>query len=149
VRPPDPRLLSYLSAYDRGITDLAVGLRAMVLEEAPDAIEVIWDAYSAVAIGFSFTGKLKDQFCHIASYARHVNLGFDYGATLPDPQKVLAGTGTRIRHIKVASLKDLAKPYLRTYVRAALEQAGGPGAEPVPGPKTIVKGSYPKKRRPA
>jgi len=52
-RPPDPRLLGFLSAYDRNVSEIALALRAMVLEEAPEAIESIYDAYSAVAIGFS------------------------------------------------------------------------------------------------
>ena len=95
-RPPDPRLLGFLSAYDRNVSEIALALRAMVLEEAPEAIESIYDAYSAVAIGFSFTGRLKDGFCHIATYTNHVNLGLNRGAPLPDPEKVLAGAGKSV-----------------------------------------------------
>jgi len=72
-------------------------LRDLILDEAPEAIESISKGY-AVVIGFSFTGKpLKDGLCHIATYTSHVNLGFNRGALLPDPNKVLAGTGKMIR----------------------------------------------------
>jgi hypothetical protein len=77
VRPPDRCLLTYLASYDPHISDLTLALREVVLEEAPNAIESIVKTY-AVSIGFSFTGKpLKDGFCHIVTYASHVNLGFN------------------------------------------------------------------------
>jgi len=56
VWPPDSRLLSYLSSYDPHISSLALALREVVLEEAPEAIESLAKGY-ALTIGFSFTGK--------------------------------------------------------------------------------------------
>src|ERR1051326_2753973 len=98
ARPPERVLLSYLASYDPHVARLALALREVVLEEAPEAIESIFKGY-AVAIGFSFTGKpMKDGFCHIATYSTHVNLGFNRGALLSDPNGVLAGTGKMIRH---------------------------------------------------
>ncbi len=93
------------------------------IEEAPQAIESISKGY-AVAIGFSFTGKpLKDGFCHIATYAGYVNLGFNRGALLPDPNRVLAGTGKLIRHITIRNEDDLNRPLIRRYLQSAIEQA--------------------------
>lgn len=148
VRAPDPRLLEFLSAYDAPIGGVALGLREIVLEEAPEAIEAIYDAYNAVSVGFSFTGRLKDSFLHIASYARHVNLGFNRGASLADPGKVLAGTGNQIRHVKFLPGSDLDRPWLRQYIRAAIEQVGGHPAVAPAGEKSVVRGNYPVKRRP-
>jgi hypothetical protein len=148
ARPPDPRLVEFLSAYDASVSKLALKLRALVLEEAPEAVEAIYDAYNAVALGFSFTGKFKDSFIHIATYTKHVNLGFNRGATLPDPHKVLLGTGNQIRHIKIASEQDLKKPYLRDYIRAAVGQFEKPSGLPDL-PESVVRGNYPVKRRPA
>jgi hypothetical protein len=147
-RPADRRLLDYLSVYDPLISSVALALREMVLEEAPEAPEMIYDAYNAVAFGFSFTGRLKEAFIHIAVYAKHVNLGFNYGATLADPRGVLVGSGKQVRHIKIASQADLERPYLREYIRAAIDQAGGVQAPAAGGPVTQVRGNYPVKRRP-
>src|SRR6185369_3907011 len=94
------------------------------------------------------TGRLKEGFLHIASYAKHVNLGFNQGASLPDPQKVLVGTGNRIRHIKFMPGTELEKPWLRRYIRAAIAHAGGRPDAAKPGPKSEVRGNYPVKRRP-
>ena len=148
-RPPDTRLLKFLEAYDPAISVIGLALRDMVLEEAPDAPEMMYDAYNAVAFGYSFTGRLKEAFIHIACYARHVNLGFNYGATLADPRGVLVGSGRQLRHIKILSVGDLEKPYLKEYICAAIAQAGGvqkPGADV---PVSQVRGNYPVKRRPA
>jgi hypothetical protein len=122
ARSPDRILLSYLASYDPHVSRVALALRDVVLDEAPEAIESISKGY-AVAIGFSFTGKpLKDGFCHIATYTSHVNLGFNRGALLPDPNKVLAGSGKMIRHVTIRDESDLERPFLRKYLQAAIEQ---------------------------
>src|ERR1700733_11216105 len=109
-RPPDPQLRGFLEAYDRHISDLALALREIVLEEAPDASESVYQVYT-VAIWFGFSGKMKDMFCYIATNAKHVNLGFPRGAALPDPNRVLEGEGKVMRHIKFASEGDLERPF--------------------------------------
>jgi hypothetical protein len=126
TRPPDRKLLSYLAPYDPHIAKLTLALREVVLEEAPGAIESLVNGY-AVSIGFSFTGKpLKDGFCHVVTYSSHVNLGFNRGALLPDPNKVLMGSGKSIRHITIHDQRELERPPLRRYLQAAIEQVGRP-----------------------
>jgi Domain of unknown function (DU1801) len=122
IRLPDRQLLGYLATYDPHVVELTLALRELVLEEAPDAVESIVKSY-AVAIGFSFTGKpLKDGFCHIVAYSSHVNLGFNRGALIPDPNRVLAGKGKMIRHVTLRQPSELARPLLRRYLKAAIEQ---------------------------
>ncbi|MGP0073756.1 MAG: DUF1801 domain-containing protein [Bryobacteraceae bacterium] len=135
-RPPDPRLLGFLEAYDRHIADLALALREIVLEAAPDASESIYQVYT-VAIWFGFSGKMKDMFCYIATNAGHVNLGFPRGATLPDPNRVLEGDGKSLRHIKFRSRRDVERPFVRRYIQAAIEGAMPAGARGTG--KSVVK----------
>jgi len=137
-RPPDPQLVGFLGAYDRHISELALALRDIILDEAPDASESIYQVYT-VAIWFGFSGKMKDMFCYIATNARHVNLGFPRGASLPDPNRVLEGEGKRMRHIKFASLRDIERPFVRRYIQTAMEQAAPAGARGTG--KTVVKSS--------
>jgi len=123
VKPPDRALLGYLASHDPHVARLALAVREMVLEEAPDAIESSFKAY-AVVMAFSFTGKpLKDGFCHVVTYSSYVNLGFNRGALLPDPNRVLAGTGKMIRHITFRNQNDLERAFVRRYLRAAIELA--------------------------
>ena len=131
TRPPDRELLGYLAAFDPHISDLTLRLRELVLQEAPHAIESTSRGY-ALAIGFSFTGKpLKDGFCHIVAYATHVNLGFNRGALLPDPSRVLIGSGKSIRHITIRNQNELEHPAIRRYLQKAIEQVDGPPTKPV------------------
>jgi hypothetical protein len=107
-----------------------LALREVVLEEAPEAIESVVKGY-AVAIGFSFSGKpLKDGFCHIVTYSSHVNLGFNRGAQLPDPSRVLAGSGKLIRHLTIKNQSELDRPFVRRYLQAAIELAGQLSLQP-------------------
>ena len=91
-RPPDPQLVTFLEEYGRPISDLALALREIILEEAPDASESIYQVYT-VAIWFGFSGKMKDMFCFITTHGKHVNLGFPQGAAMPDPNGALEGEG--------------------------------------------------------
>ncbi len=131
-RQPDRQLLDYLSVYDPHVASLFLALREIVLEEAPAAIESISMGY-ALAIGFSFTGKpLKDGFCHIVACKSWVNLGFNRGTLLPDPGKILVGTGKLIRHITFRNHDDLERPVVRRYLQAAIQQVNAPPAQSAP-----------------
>lgn len=147
ARAPDRLLLSYLASYDPHVSRLALAVREVILEEAPEAIESISTGY-AVAIGFSFTGKpLKDGFCHIATYSDYVNLGFNRGALLPDPNGVLEGAGKSIRHITIRNQQDLDRPFIRRYLQAAIELANlRQQGEPDRTSKTSRRARHSKKR---
>jgi len=150
VPPPLPDYLRFLAPFEARITKLALATRKLVFEEAPDSIELIYDAYNAVATGFGFTGRPSECFIHIAVYAKWVNLGFHRGSELEDPKGVLQGTGRLVRHIRIADLADLDSPAVQALVRAAISQAKRPGtgAKGAPKPKSVVRAIYARKRRP-
>ena len=148
-------LKTFLKPYDPEIRKLALALRALVLEEMAPCYENIYDAYSAVAIGYGASERLSDGIFHIAVYSKGVNLGFNDGAFLADPKGILQGKGNRIRHIKIRNPADLKRPELRTYIRRARKQAladarklGEPAPKKPNGVISTVKAIYPKKRRP-
>jgi hypothetical protein len=135
---PTRQLLDYLAAYDPHVASLLLALREIVIEEAPTAIESIAKGY-ALAVGFSFTGKpMKDGFCHIVAYSSYVNLGFNRGALLPDPGKVLVGTGKLIRHVTIHNHDDLDRLVVRRFLQDAIEQIGGPPTHTTPKPSPQI-----------
>ena len=153
--PPPSALIKFLKPYDREIRDLALELRALVLEEMGPCYENIYDAYSAVAIGYGTSERLSDGIFHIAVYPRGVNLGFNEGATLDDPKGILLGSGNRIRHLTIKTVDDLKRPEVRSYIRRARKKAltdarklGEPAPAKPKGVVSTVKAIYPKKRRP-
>src|SRR5437899_10699872 len=121
--PPPAALRKFLRSYDGEIQNLALILRALVLEELGPCYENIYDAYSAVAIGYGTSDRLSDGILHIAVYSKHVNLGFNDGATLDDPKGILRGSGNRIRHITIKTPDDLKRPEVRSYIRRARKKA--------------------------
>jgi hypothetical protein len=151
---PPSALIRFLKPYDPEVRDLALQLRALLLEEIAPCYENIYDAYSAVAIGYGTSERLSDGIFHIAVYAKGANLGFNDGASLADPKGILEGKGNRIRHIKIRNPADLKRPELRAYIRRAHKIATRDArklGEPAPKPTGVVstvKAIYPKKRRP-
>jgi hypothetical protein len=123
MSPAPAKLLELLAARDPGLADLTLALREVVLEEAPEAIELVHDVKYAIALNYTFTGRLKGAFAHIVVYKAHVNLGFYRGAELPDPKKLLEGDGKLIRHLRIASHADLRRRYLRTFLCEAIGRA--------------------------
>src|ERR1043166_3783685 len=123
MHPPPAALKKFLKPYDPEIRDLALELRGLVLEQMAPCYENIYDAYSAVAIGYGTSDRLKDGIFHLAVYSKHVNLGFNDGATLDDPKGILQGAGNRIRHITIKTREDLERPELRAYIRRARKKA--------------------------
>jgi hypothetical protein len=156
VKYPQPTaLIKFLKPYDREIRELALQLRALVLEEMAPCYENIYDAYSAVAIGYGTSDRLRDGIFHIAVYSKHVNLGFNDGATLADPKGILLGAGNQIRHLAIKTPDDLARPEIRAYIKRARKVAlaearklGGPSSQKPKGVVSTVKAIYAKKRRP-
>jgi hypothetical protein len=147
IRPPHDKLLVFLAPYRKEVTQLALRAREAILKQDPEATELIYDAYNAVVTAFSLTDRLKDAFCAVAVYRDYVNLSFNYGALLPDPQKRLRGQGARIRHIKIENAEELkASEVVELIHQAAIRvprAAGSKMAAPA-----VVKAIYPKKRRP-
>ncbi len=120
-----------------------------MLEVAPDATELVYDAYNAVAAAYTFSDRLKEAFCHVAAYTAYVNLGFNLGAALADPERLLTGAGARIRHVRIASAAELARPGVRALVRAAAAQGQALVSSAPSKPRAIVKrAGYTRKRRP-
>jgi hypothetical protein len=159
MRAPPAELQQFLAAYEPPIGRLFLAARRAVLAAAPTATELIYDAYNAVSAAYTFSDRLKEAFCHVAAYSGYVNLGFNRGAALPDPEHVLVGSGHSIRHIRIAAAGDLERPAVRRLLRLAVAEGRaaararaaatpGTGAAAKPGTASI-RPTQGRKRRPA
>jgi len=71
--------------------------------------------------------RYVDQFCMLMPTKVGANLGIAYAMQLPDPKKLLEGTGNLHRHVKFKNKSDLETAALRALLKAALarrEKAG-------------------------
>jgi hypothetical protein len=65
---------------------------------------------------------MSELHVYVMPQAKYVNLGFWHGVGLPDPERLLQGTGTKMRHIKVRSVEDAKAPAVRALIAAALAE---------------------------
>jgi hypothetical protein len=148
--PPPKDLLGFLKPYDPTVRKLALTVRDFVIAEMQPCLEIIYDAYNAVALGYGPTQSHHQGAVHIAVYSKYVNLGFNRGAHMKDPAKLLKGTGNNVRHITIKSADDLQHPAIRSYLQTARKISAD--AHPYPadlrGVTSIVKAIYANKRRP-
>ena len=106
------------AAFDPHVRDLASRTRSLIVDVYPEVVEVPWPRQNVAGYGIG-PKKMSEHFCYIALHKDHVNLGFNQGAELPDPEGLLEGPGTMLRHTKIAESGDLQDPALRRLLDAA------------------------------
>ena len=145
LRPPDPDYLKLLLPYGKVIQELALAARKLILEEAPEASEFVYEVYT-IADHFTFTERPSDAFVFTTTHANWVNLGFNFGSLLPDPDGLLRGEGKWIRHVRIARAADLDAPGVRELVRAAIAQAERTEGKSGKPRTTVITAQSPRKR---
>ena len=93
-------------------------LRAVILEIHPESCEVVRLGDRAATYGCG-PRKMIDGYAYILPYKSWVNLGFYRGTSLTDPEKLLEGTGARMRHVKMRTVEDVERPGVRGLIREA------------------------------
>ncbi len=125
-RSPEQQLDEFIAKYTPAIGDVARGALTKMRARLPGAIELVYDNYNALAIGFSATEKTSDVIASITLYLRWVSLFFMYGAVLPDPHKLLKGSSKQVRHIVLKDASTLDEPAVQSLLAAAMEAADKP-----------------------
>jgi hypothetical protein len=142
---PAQQLRSFLAKFDPRVAASARAALARLRKKLPGAIELVYDNYNALAIGFGPSDKASEAIFSIAVFPRWVSLFFLQGAKLPDPSKVLKGSGTRVRHIVLTDLKILEQPPVKKLMALALKSAKRP-LEPSQRRRLIIKSISAKQR---
>ncbi len=123
---PAKQLAGFVAKYDPAVGKLARATRAALRKRLPTAIELVYDNYQFLAIGFSATERASDCLVSLAISPKGVALSFYYGSSLPDPKGVLLGSGNQNRFIRLDSAATLALPAVEGLIRAAIAKAKTP-----------------------
>jgi len=125
--PNRVELDSFLDKFTPELAKSTRGVLKAMRKLCPGAIELVYDNYNALAIGFATGERVKDVWFSIAVFPKWASLFFFRTVPLADPEKLLKGAGRTTRHIV---LKDgagtLAEPAVRALIDQALEKAGRP-----------------------
>ncbi len=140
------QLEAWIAQFSPEISERARGGLAALRELLPGAFELVYDNAYALVIGFGPSERPSEAVISIAIYPRKVSLCFLWGVHLPDPRRVLAGSGNRVRHVRIEDAATLKKPEVRALVRAAVARASKPFDRHGPG-RLIVR-AISKNRRP-
>jgi hypothetical protein len=120
------QLAGFIAKFSPGIATLATALLQKMRELLPGAVELVYDNYNALAIGFSPSEKASEGIFSIALYPRWVSLFFLQGARLRDPEKLLRGGGKQVRYIVLPDVNTLADPRIQALMKQAMNAAAVP-----------------------
>ncbi len=121
-RPVHPDFLQILALKDQKLVDLYLDLRDYVLDLYPDANELLYHTHALTSV-YTISEKLSDAYCMIPIYTKHLNLGFNKGTLLKDPNKLLEGTGKWIRHIPIVKKSDYRNANLKKLIKESINFA--------------------------
>jgi hypothetical protein len=123
---PARQWAAFLSKYDPAIAARAKAAVAQLRKYVPGAVELVYDNYNALVVGFGPSERASEAVLSIALYPRWVTLFFLQGARLDDPARRLKGAGTRVRHIVVSDVAILDEPAVRGLIGQAVTTAPRP-----------------------
>jgi uncharacterized protein DUF1801 len=141
----EEQLNRFIGKFERGDQNLIRAVRKVLRKRFPTANELAYDNYNFFALGYSPTERPSDSIISMAAGSSGVGLCFVRGASLPDPKKILLGSGNQTRFIRVESVDVLTRPEVQALVAAAVAQSKAPFRTAGRG-KLIIRSVSPKQR---
>ncbi len=126
TKSAEAQLEEFLAKYTPEVAGLAKAALAKMRKRLPGAVEMVYDNYNALVIGFCPGEKPSEVVFSIALYPRWVNLFFAQGKGLRDPEKLLKGSGNRVRNVVLESAGMLDDPAVKELIAEAVERAAVP-----------------------
>jgi hypothetical protein len=122
------------------------GCRERLAAWFPDAVQLVYDNYNFLVIGFGPTQRPSEALVSLAAYRGGVNLCFLQRAPeLPDPTSILRGSGSVVRNVALTGPEDLDRPDVRAILDAQAALAVVPMGESE-GPMLVIRSVSAKQR---
>lgn len=122
----EKQLRGFLSKFAPAHQKLIRAVRGVLRKRFPTADELVYDNYNFFVIGYGPAERPSDAILSIAAAANGVGVCFIRGATLPDPKRVLRGSGKQTRFLRVPSADVLKRPEVEALMTAAAARARTP-----------------------
>ena len=123
TKSAERQLDGFLNAFTPESAELARKVLTKLRKRLPHALELVYDNYNALAIGFAPNERASEGIFSIAIYPKHINFFFLQGAKLPDPDGLLQGEGSVVRHIRLEDEKTLDRPDVKAMMATAMKTA--------------------------
>jgi hypothetical protein len=142
----EQRVKGFIAKFDPAHQKLIRAVRAALHRHFPTGAELAYDNYNFFVLGYGPTDRPSDAVVSMACGANGVGLCFIHGATLPDPKKILLGSGNQTRFIRLQSADVLKRPEVIALLELAIARATT--TFPTRGPRTLIVRSISAKQRP-
>jgi hypothetical protein len=126
LKSPEKQLDGFIAKYTPEIAALARAALAKLRDMVPNGIILVYDNYNALAMGFGPSERASEAILSLVLYPKWVSLFLLQGARLPDPDRLLTGSGTKVRHRVLPNAEELDRPEIRSLIAVALERASVP-----------------------
>src|SRR5258706_11934941 len=108
----------FLSSYAAPVQAIATRARKALLKAVPGCSETL--DTSARVVGYGYGPGYSDIVCVLILAKGGVKLGLPEGVGLPDPERLLQGTGRRHRHVQLTSPELIESSALEALIRSAV-----------------------------
>jgi hypothetical protein len=108
----DPAIVTWLDMQPSELGSIARMWFSVMRRCGSDVRELMHDGYATVCVDDA-------PFAYVGVFRAHVDVGFFHGAALPDPLKLLEGTGKSMRHVKLKPGRDLDRSALEALITHA------------------------------
>jgi hypothetical protein len=142
---PTKQLAAMIARFTPAVAATARRALAKMRKLTTGSIELVYDNYNALAIGFAPGERASEGIFSIALYPPHASLFFLQGAKLPDPTKRLRGSGSVVRHIVLETADLIDEPDVRVLIATALARAKVP-LDPKQRRRIVIKSIAAKQR---
>jgi hypothetical protein len=118
------QLESFIKSYAPEVAAAGRAAFKWMRKRFPGATVLVYDNYNALVIGFGPSERASEAAFSIALYPRWVNLFFLNGAKLPDPHRLLKGSGKQVRSLVIERVQTLDQPAVLALIDLAAQRSG-------------------------
>jgi hypothetical protein len=101
-----PTVAQFLRRYPGEVREIASDLRELIRKTLPDVREAVYPGWKLIGYRI-IENKREAYFCFIAPAEDRVFLGFEYGALMSDPDRLLMGETKQVRHVVFVQRNDI------------------------------------------
>jgi hypothetical protein len=145
-REAEAQLRTIIAKFAPAHLRLIGAMRRSLRKRLPSAHEVVYEYRDAFVISYSPSERGYEGVLAIRASADGVKLYFNRGKELPDPAKLLQGSGSQVRSIDVEGASTLARLAVARLIDEAIARNRVPFARAGRGP-VVVRSTSAKQRR--
>ncbi len=140
-----PQIDKFIDRYSPVIAANFRAARLHLCRLFPRGYELVFDNYNAFGCGFSSTSRASGVIISLVAYPRWVTLFFFHGVRMPDPERILQGSGARIRSVRLEPISVLKSNAVQDLLESAIAAFAADLAA-APRLSTIVKTQSTRRR---